>query len=682
MDGPPSPDIVVLPNQAANNSSPLIYQYQPLRGPTEVRLLKISKPDQRNNISNNQHFPAVNEDGIGYSIIHVPIETAPSYEAVSYVWGGTHKPRWIKLLNGQLISVTASVAVALPHLARVCRTGYLWIDQITINQSNISERSNQIKLMGQIYTRTSRCLVWMDDGETLERASDLELSWDTDAGPEVRRFLRSFGEEDSPQLTSPTDASSSSLALRRMSAREYSRTREHLLWFLEHPWFTRTWVFQEFLLPEDSPFVIGNFELPLTEVKNVFEPGYPRSAAWFESLKAKLHLDQNRAVLFQRAAGFEFLLAVFQSRHVGTSFRDPQRTSFSYYESLGFTDILNFMAPSQAKYAHDHVYAFLGLAPFLLRHITVDYTLPIEQAFATTVKALIKESKTLDFLDRLPYADVNKSKLRLPSWAIDWTVRFPQTPILSHDNLFEASGCGFGLPSIYKCKHYEDNSPHQNELNVAGSIIDTVDHKLMPFSVYQTVPSLEIDPFHTSACLPWEMSTLDRFIEQIRDFGIPDPGIDGRKALLRTLFMDGVLWAALDAHESDVPLYRTGKMVFGSTCYYKKMEQIISVLTDSRVQLDFDNLPHGATLQTLHELSKIQYCRRVVWCKTERFALAMDHVDNGDKIAILHGARVPFVLKPRPDGKFTLVGQCYYDGAMYGEMADLNENNASIFTLV
>lgn len=388
-------------------------------------------------------------------------------------------------------------------------------------------------------------------------------------------------------------------------------------------------------------------------------------------------------MLFQRAPGLEFLLAVFQSLHVGMSaFWDLQRPSFAYYEVLGFTDILSFMASSQAQHDHDHVYAFLGLAPFLLRHMTVDYTLPTEEAFAATAKALIKESRTLDFIDIPPIADISKSKLRLPSWVVNWTVRYVQTPILCHDNLFDAAGRGFGLPSITKCKHYNEFSSHWNELDVAGRIIDTVCFKLTPFSVYQTAPSLDIDPLNSSACLPWELSTLDRFISQMTAFGIPDVGEVGRKALLRTLLMDGVIWAALDAHESRLPLHRIGKQVIGQWRHYEKINQVISVLINPTAQPDFDELPHGATLRTLHELSKAQYCRLVVYCENKRFALALDHVDKGDKIVVLHGARVPFVLRARPDGKFNVVGQCFYDGVMYGEMADLNDENADIFTLV
>ncbi len=71
------------------------------------------------------------------------------------------------------------------------------------------------------------------------------------------------------------------------------------------------------------------------------------------------------------------------------------------------------MAPSQAQDDHGYVYSFLGLAPFFLRCMTVTYVLSTEEAFPMMAKALIKETRTLDFLDALPVAHVRKPMLNL-----------------------------------------------------------------------------------------------------------------------------------------------------------------------------------------------------------------------------------------------------------------------------
>jgi hypothetical protein len=37
----------------------------------------------------------------------------------------------------------------------------VWIDQICIDQKSLAERSAQVKLMGEIYTRAANVLVWL-----------------------------------------------------------------------------------------------------------------------------------------------------------------------------------------------------------------------------------------------------------------------------------------------------------------------------------------------------------------------------------------------------------------------------------------------------------------------------------------------------------------------------------------
>lgn len=112
----------------------------------------------------------------------------------------------------------------------------------------------------------------------------------------------------------------------------------------------------------------------------------------------------------------------------------------------------------------------------------------------------------------------------------------------------------------------------------------------------------------------------ERFFDEMFDLGILDQRDTWRRPLLRTLLMDGVLWAALTALESRQPFYREGPRVIGS--------------------------PHR------------------------------------QKIAIIHSARVPFALRPRLNGKFSVVGQCHYDGAVYGGILDPDDDSADIFTLV
>lgn len=173
--------------------------------------------------------------------------------------------------------ITASLSYALPHLARNCTTGYLWIGQITIDQQNLAERTTQVKIMGKIYMRSVGCLVWMDDGKALDLTSEIEPSWEGPAGVEVRRFLQDI-DEDEFRDPDASKAKDRVLKPRRPSSGEQFRVREHLLWFFEHPWFTRTWVYQEYIMAKQGFFLIGGFRLPMKEVERLFKHGFPRNA--------------------------------------------------------------------------------------------------------------------------------------------------------------------------------------------------------------------------------------------------------------------------------------------------------------------------------------------------------------------------------------------------------------------
>ena len=63
--------------------------------------------------------------------------------------------------NGTHLTVTKSLHVALPYLVSQCQCGYLWIDQICINQNDPVERSAQVSIMRKIYSFGNSVLIWL-----------------------------------------------------------------------------------------------------------------------------------------------------------------------------------------------------------------------------------------------------------------------------------------------------------------------------------------------------------------------------------------------------------------------------------------------------------------------------------------------------------------------------------------
>lgn len=61
--------------------------------------------------------------------------------------------------------------------------------------------------------------------------------------------------------------------------------------------------------------------------------------------------------------------------------------------------------------------------------------------------------------------------------------------------------------------------------------------------------------------------------------------------------------------------------------------------------------------------------RRLITTRGGYIGLAPEEAELGDVIAILHGCNFPLVLRPC-GGSYLLIGECYVDGMMDGEMVE------------
>ena len=131
------------------------------------------------------------------------------YEALSYTWGGSDKPRSISI-NKQKLAVTENLYAALLYLRDRSFERILWIDAICINQKDLKEQSHQVQIMAKIYSKAARVLVWL--GET---ANNSEIALER---------LRIAGENGFPDTFNDKTIWQAMLAL------------------LYRPWFQRIWV--------------------------------------------------------------------------------------------------------------------------------------------------------------------------------------------------------------------------------------------------------------------------------------------------------------------------------------------------------------------------------------------------------------------------------------------------------
>jgi len=126
--------------------------YTDLPNPTSIRLLTL--------------LPTVVTDRLECRLqVYQNLQDAPTYEALSYVWGSEVKNRPL-VCNGADMRITESLDVALRRL-RGRDSRVLWIDQICINQNNNEERSKQVQIMRDIFSSAQDVNIWL--GEDSDR---------------------------------------------------------------------------------------------------------------------------------------------------------------------------------------------------------------------------------------------------------------------------------------------------------------------------------------------------------------------------------------------------------------------------------------------------------------------------------------------------------------------------------
>lgn len=136
------------------------YRHQPLAGARSIRLLKL--------------LPQRHDRRLRVELVETPLDDSVAYEALSYVWGeDAQSPRRRIFCEDKTLPVTENCRAALLQL-RTPETRILWIDAICTDQTSLAERNHQVRLMGEIYSRAWRVLIWLGKGSA---DSDLALEY-------------------------------------------------------------------------------------------------------------------------------------------------------------------------------------------------------------------------------------------------------------------------------------------------------------------------------------------------------------------------------------------------------------------------------------------------------------------------------------------------------------------------
>jgi len=258
------------------------FDYPPLDpARLEIRLLKI--------------------DAYGFDrhelISNVSLRHTPAFAALSYVCGPPTNTVPITV-GGLKFNAFASLAAAIAEV-RLCwqrafpgRELLLWTDQVCINQSDDDERSQQVSSMRDIYSQAKYTLIslpaFIDVGYDFQDWSACK-EWLVQQRSNMHatsEFVRNRDAEDpTMQAVQPSSQLVKDIAI-----------AVHEVYALgKSEWWTRAWVFQEFMVSESALFMVKPFFVPwedIFELLQLYYSSWDLFSQWRYDMEDYLNQEQ------------------------------------------------------------------------------------------------------------------------------------------------------------------------------------------------------------------------------------------------------------------------------------------------------------------------------------------------------------------------------------------------------
>ena len=219
--------------------------YRPLTLDDQIRLLRL--------------YPGVDGEKLVCQLLHFRLQDFPSdlsYEAISYTWsdqdGVYDQSRALYFVDGdRAFQISKNCHSALCKVRNATTARMIWIDAVCIDQKNLVERAEQVKIMPKIFGLAEKVIVFLGDLEIYE----------------VPHFTALF---------------------RHIKQDRYIPSHLQPWWeqLLSRRWFKRIWVIQEVILANYTIFLLGPLSIDWEQLQAVIDNGKPTASSrstipWF-----------------------------------------------------------------------------------------------------------------------------------------------------------------------------------------------------------------------------------------------------------------------------------------------------------------------------------------------------------------------------------------------------------------
>ncbi|KAF2140805.1 uncharacterized protein K452DRAFT_288228 [Aplosporella prunicola CBS 121167] len=564
------------------------YRHRPLKHDKSIRLVKL--------------LPFQDERRIRCRLITVNIDEFPPYEAISYVWGDP-KDKSKVICHGKTLKIPTNLFYALQQFREETKPRILWADSICINQRDLVERQKQVQIMGKIYEKARRVLVWF--------GRDLG----SDAGPafDFAKTLASI----SRSLRYPLMENQESYILSHIEQVPTSQ-RDSIINLLSNEWFSRVWVLQEVGLARECLVTWGDKTLDWNELCAI-----SKALAWLDVGSFRL-----QKLVYYCAYDLGYL--DFQSK-------------------LPILEVLDYARSFQCSDPRDKIYALLAHSSFRdalststsLNPIPVDYSLPYSETYFATAKTLLEGTNCgpLSVLSYVGHTHETINNPELPSWVPQWNVIYDATVLMLEHQIYSASG--HIAPHYFLSNH---------TLEIRGLLFD---------SIKWTSDVFKPEDFKRG--LVSSKSIFENIFDELECLEQGPLTEEAFEKFCLTLNA-GNCFKSRKGPQSELPRQQR---IADCVAFFEATGVKLAILNKLKDKFGSGNLFR------FWETAYMCCNRRFFVTEKGYYGIGPEVSREGDKVSILFGAKVPFVLRPQMTGYYRLSGECYIHGIMDGEAVEM-----------
>ncbi|RDW59446.1 hypothetical protein BP6252_12533 [Coleophoma cylindrospora] len=590
----------------------------------EIRLLEV--------------LPAPFEEIVETRLIYKALDENPTYDALSYTWGDP-KITGLILINGNEFQATSNLEMALRYLRLADQSRILWVDAICIDQGNIKERNQQVGMMRDIYVAAQTVRTWIgQEYEECDRDPRTEFTPEKTDWP-LEKLLSVFGKEKDLEM-SVTEG------LQKMSI---VRTWLKFAAILRRPYWRRVWIQQEVICAQSITIHCGSTILDLAQIRYAiinmrvaaFSPGY----------------EYNQIILRVVVAG-SYVLDL-------CTLQDILKKLPSFGQA--HLHLLRSQLHRFATDPRDKIYALKGLInEWDKEGMTVNYEWTERQVYIETIRNLLRDWGSLDFLCHLPCLPLDLRK-DMPSWCPNFGLSIDLStspPLHARPPSQFASFGGYEYAASQKANSEAYLSSCESALHASGFILDTILDVISPTDDVRWIRNQGA-----------QRSKIEAMAGPENGSAYPDR----IEALWRTLLANRIRDPTNNNNYSWAPAYfgHMYSLIGNGMTTPESLPSTVPEHFRPSPGLPPSDYTHAYTLPFVTNCGAASSQRCFFKSSKGYFGLASIDAKPGDKVCVIIGMKVPVIIRNFKDGQnegFILISDAYFHGWMDGEAIERFES--------